>query len=152
MLTYRVMARLVEDAISRDAQRKQKEAPATQLTTVPHTIERTEWQPVKPATTIIQPVKRAAPDKLRWNVAAGVATVLVLVSWIAYGHPLARRRFVATEIECRRAGVTAKPSRTSNRTSKPQTAAVGTEDRRARVPCSSGSGYGRMKSTTLQRM
>lgn len=152
MLTYRVMARLVEDAISRDAQRKQKEAPATQLTTVPHTIERTEWQPVKPATTIIQPVKRAAPDKLRWNVAAGVATVLVLVSWIAYGH---RSPVDASSLQRSNAaeqGVTAKPSRTSNRTSKPQTAAVGTEDRRARVPCSSGSGYGRMKSTTLQRM
>lgn len=127
--TYRVMARLVEEAISCDAQRKQKEAPATQLTTVPHTIERTERQLVKPATTIIQPVKRAAPDKLRWNVAACVATVLVMVSWIAYDH---RSPVDASSLQRSNAAeqqVTATAGRAT--APKPQTSSVGTEDRKA---------------------
>ncbi len=130
--TYRVMARLVEEAIFRDAQPKQKEAPATQLSTVPHTIEPTEEQPVK-AATITQSVKRAAPVKLWWNVAAaGVVTVLVIGSWIAYDHrsvlpvnPSSLKRLNAAEQQ-----VPAKPSLASNRTSKPQIAG-GMEDRKA---------------------
>jgi hypothetical protein len=132
VLTYRVMARLVEEAISCDARRKHKEAPATQLTTVPHTIARPERHPVKTATTVIQPLKRAAPDKLRWNVAAaGVATVVVMVSWIAYDH---RSAVDASSLQRSNAAVqqvTANPSRASNRNPKPQAAAVVTEDRKA---------------------
>ena len=140
---YRVMAGLVEEAISRDARREQKEAPAKQLTTVPHTIERTEQQPVKPATTIIQPVTRAFPDSLRWNVAAaGVATVLAMVIWIAYPHQLTAPGGASSlhGLNAVEQQVSTKPSPASNRTSKPRTAARVMEDRKA-----AGSAFKRVR-------
>src|SRR5579864_62966 len=133
MRAYRVMAGLVEEAIFRDARREQKEAPAKQLTTVPPTIERTEQQPVKPA-TIIQPVKRAFPDTLRWNVAAaGAATVLAMVVWITYHHHLTSPVDASSlhTLNAAEQQVTAKPPRVSNRTPKPQPAAGVVEDRKA---------------------
>ena len=130
---YRVMAGLVEEAISRDARREQKEAPAKQFTTVPPTIERTERQQVKPATTIIQPVKRAFPHTLRWNVAvAGVATVLAMVVWITYHHHLTSP-VDASSLHTLNAAqqVSAKPSPASNRTSKLRNAEGVMKDRKA---------------------
>jgi hypothetical protein len=134
VLTYRVMARLVEDAMLRNARPDQKKAPATQLTTVPHAAEATGepglWQPVKAATTINQLVKRVALDKLRWDVAAAVVgTALVVVSWVAYDHraappPDASSLQRSNTVEQQ---VPAKLSPASNRTSTPRTAAGGTE-------------------------
>jgi hypothetical protein len=135
--TYRVMARLVEEAMFREARLDQKKSPATQLTTVPHAIEPTaeagSREPVNAATTITKPVKRVAQDKLRWNVAAaGVVALLVVVSWIAYDHRAASpvdgsapQRSNATEQH-----VPARPSPASSRISKPQTAAGGMEKRK----------------------
>jgi hypothetical protein len=135
--TYRVMARMVEEAMFCEARLDQEKSPATQLTTVPHAIEPTaeagSRQPVNAATTIAQPVKRVAPDKLRWNVAAaGVVALLVVVSWIAYDHRAASpvddsapRRSNAAEQH-----VPVKPSPASSRLSKPQTAAGGMENRK----------------------
>ncbi len=129
--TYRVMARLLEAAMFRDARLDQKKAPATQLTTVPHASEPTGEtgvrQPVKAATTITQPAKRVAWDRLRWNVAAAVVgTVLVMGSWVAYNHRGASpadtsllQRSDAAEQQV----PAAQLSPASNSTSKPQTAA-----------------------------
>jgi hypothetical protein len=134
VLTYRVMARLVEEAMFRDARPDQKKAPATQLTTVPHTTEPTEepglYQKVKAATAISQLVKRIPWDKLRWDAAAAVvSTALVIVGWVAYDRRTASppdasslQRSNAAEQQ-----VPAKLSPASDRTSKPQTAAGGTE-------------------------
>jgi hypothetical protein len=133
---YRVMARLVEEAMFRDARLDQKKAPATQLTTAPHATEpagQTGFcRPMKAATTITQPV-RVGWDKLRWNVAVVVGTALVMVSWMAYDHRAASptdasslQRSNAAEQQ-----VPAKLSPASNGTSKPQTAAGATEGMKA---------------------
>ena len=136
--TYQVMARLVEEAMSRDARLDQKKAPATQIATVLHATqpiaETGLRQPAKTTTTISQPVKRVAWDKLRWNVAAAVVSAaLVMVSWVAYDHRAvsppdasALQRSNTAEQQ-----VPAKLSPASNRTSKPQTAAGGREGMKA---------------------
>ena len=136
--TYRVMARLVEEAISRDARLDQKKAPATQLTTVPHATEPAGepglCQPVKDATAITQRVKRVSWDKLRWNAGAiVVSTMLVMVSWVAYDHRAASPAGASSPQRSNAAEqqVPAKLSPVSNRTSKPQTAAAGTEGMKA---------------------
>jgi hypothetical protein len=130
--TYRVMARLVEEAMFRDARLHQEKALEAQLTTVPHATQPTGQtgfcRPVKAATTITQPAKRVAWDKLRWNVAVVVGTMLVMVSWIAYDHPASPtdasslQRSNAAEQQA-----PAKLSRGSNGTSKPQAVAGATE-------------------------
>jgi hypothetical protein len=135
--TYRVMARLLEEAMFRDARLDQKKASATQLTTALHATESGKtglWQPVKAATTINQSVKRVARYKFRWNVAAAVfSTALVMISWVAYHHRSASpadasslQRSNAAEKQ-----VSPKLSPASDRASTPRTAAGGTEGMKA---------------------
>ncbi len=128
--TYRVMARLLEEAMFREARLDQQKASATQLTPVPHAIgparETRLRLPVKAATTITQLVKRV-PGHSWWSVAvASVGTVLVMVSWDAYNH---RTVAPADASSLQRPNVAekqvpAKLSQASNRSSKPQTAVV----------------------------
>jgi hypothetical protein len=135
--TYRMMARLVEEAMFRDTRLDQKKAPATQLTTVPHAAEPAGEtglrQRVKAATTITQPEKRVAWDRLRWNVAVVAGTVLAMVGWVAYDHHASSpadawslQRSNAAEQQ-----VPAKLSPANTRTSKPQTTAGATEGMKA---------------------
>jgi hypothetical protein len=136
--TYQVMARLVEEAMSRDARLDQKKAPATQIATVLHATQPTGEmglpQPVKAATTITQPVKRVAWDKLPWDVvAAVVCTVLVMISWAAYDHRAASHAD-ATALHRSNAPeqqLPAKLSPASNPTLNPQTAPGRTEGMKA---------------------
>ena len=139
--TYRVMARLVEEAMFRDAQPNRKKAPATQLTTVPHAAEPTGKpglrQPVKAATAITQLVRRVAGNQLRWNVAAAVvSTVLVMVSWVAYDHR-AGSPADASSLQRSNAAeqqVPVKVSPAGDHTSKLQTPAGATEGMKAGGP------------------
>jgi hypothetical protein len=134
VLTYRVMARLVEEAMFPDAPLDQKKAPATLLTTVPHATDPTGaaglCQPATAASPINQAVKRVPPVRLWWKVAAAsVVTVLVIVSSITYDHHPATP-VGASSLQRPKAAEQqepAKPSPAGNRTSKPQTAAGGTE-------------------------
>ena len=135
--TYRVMARLVEDAMLRNARPDQRKAPATQLTTVPHAVQPTGepglWQTVKAATAITQMVARVAWDKLRWDVAAAVvSTALVVVSWVAYDHRPAPPPD-ASSLQRSNAAEQQVPAKLSggNRISTPQTATGGTEGMKA---------------------
>jgi hypothetical protein len=137
--TYRVMARLVEEAMFQDTRLDHRKALATQLTTVPHATQPTRdtdlCQPVKAATTITQPVRRVAWDNFRWDaVAAVVCTVLVMVSWFAYDHRAASHGDAASlqRPNAAEQQLPAKPSSASNHTSEPRTAAVGTEGMKAR--------------------
>jgi hypothetical protein len=137
--TYRVMARLVEEAMFHDAHLDQKKAPAPQLTTVPHATQPTGdtgvRQPVEAATTITQPVRRVAWDKVRWDaVAAVVCTVLVMVSWFAYDHRATSHGGAASlqRPNAAEQQLPAKLSSASNHTSEPQTAVGGTEGMKAR--------------------
>jgi hypothetical protein len=109
MCAYRMMAGLVGEAMSRDAQLEQKKALAIRSATVPHAIRQIKSQiqsfpgddksvsaPArrdgvtavarKAASTTRQRLKRVPLHKLRWNEAVtAVATALVIATcWIAY--------------------------------------------------------------------
>jgi hypothetical protein len=147
VLTYRVMARLVEEAMFPEARLDQTKAVGTQLTALPHAMEPTA-SPVHKLhgndESAAPPVTRVASNKLRWNVAAaGFAAVLVIVSWIAYHHHHRSAAPVdASSLQRSNAAqpVSAKPSPASNRTSEPETSAGGTADRNA-----AGSGFKRVR-------
>ena len=136
VLTYRVMARLVEEAMFPDARPEQKKAAATQLTALSPVIE-----PVASAVhklqgndeSAAQPVSLFAPNKLRWNVAAaGFVAVLLIVGWIAYHHRSASPMDASSlhRSNAAQEQVSAKPSAESNRASEPETSAGGTADRK----------------------
>jgi hypothetical protein len=144
VLTYRVMARLVGEAMFPDARLEQKKAVAT--TALPHAIEPTA-SPVHKLPgndeSAAPPVKRVASNKLRWNVAAaGFAAVLVIVSGIVYHHHRSGAPVDASSLQRSNAAqpVSAKPSSASNRVSEPETLAGGTADRNA-----AGSGFKRVR-------
>lgn len=137
VLTYRVMARLVEDAMCPDARLEQKRAVATQFTALPYAVE--------PAASSVRglhsndesvssPVKRFAPNTLRWNVAAaGSVAVLVIAGWVAHHHRSASP-MNASSLQRSNAAQqqsSAKASLASNRTSNPETSAGGTVERKA---------------------
>ncbi len=134
---YRAMARLLEEAISRDIPPEQKKVPAEQLTTVSHSIEGTREPPVK-AATITHTLKQVAPDGLRWNVVAvGMVILLTILNWLAYDHHLGS---LMNSSLPQRSNVTtvqrapAEPSRAYKLTPKPQVSLQGTEHREAARP------------------
>jgi hypothetical protein len=136
--TYRVMARLVEEAMFREARLDQEKAPATQPTTVPDAAQPTGepglWQTVKAATAITRMATRVAWDNLRWNVAAAVVgTVLVMVSWVVYHHRAASPADASSLPRSNAAEqqVPAKLSSASNHASTPRTASGATESMKA---------------------
>ncbi len=139
VLTYRVMARLVEEAMFRAGQLGQKQALATQLTALPQTMGPAA-SPVDEShgndDSAIPPVKRVAPNKLRWNVAAaGSVAVLVMVGWLAHHHRSALPMNASSPQRSNAAQqqLSAKPTPASNPTSEPETSAtVTTESNAAR--------------------
>jgi len=146
VLTYRVMARMVEEAMFPAAQLEQKKAAATQLTAQPHAVEPTA-SPVQKLQgddeSVNPPVQRAAPGKLRWNVAAaGLVAVLVIVGWLVHHHRLA----IPTDASSLQPSnaiqeqVSLKPSSASDGTSSPEASADGSADRKA-----AGSGFKRVR-------
>lgn len=125
LLTYRVMARLIEEAMSAAArfqQKKleQKKAAAAQVSALPLVLE-----PI--ASPVFQlhgndglavpPEMRLALSNLRWNVAAAsLAALLLIVAGLAYHHRSASRMTAASSSKStpEQAQVTAKPSLASN--------------------------------------
>ena len=134
---YRAMARLLEEAISRDTPPEQKKVPAEQSITVSHSIDGTREPPVK-AATITHTLKQVPLSSLRWNVVAvGIVILLTILNWLAYDHhpgslmnsSLPPRSNVTT---VQRAP--AEPSRAYKLTPRPQFSLHGTEHRDAARP------------------
>lgn len=85
VLTYRIMARLVEEAMSANAQRPQKQTASakSQRAVQPSMLsaDKLDGESAPP------PIKFVLPNNLRWNVAAaGLAAVLVIAGGLAYHH------------------------------------------------------------------
>jgi hypothetical protein len=161
---YRLMAGLVGEAMSRDAQLDRKKALATRAATLPHAIAQIASQKRLPGDdkSMLEPthedgirqvcgaaaavagelpgVKRLSLHELRWNVTVtGVVTALVIAAcWIAYdGRPASP----AGTLSLQRSNVVQQPipavpakSARSNRASKAHTA-VG-EGEEAKSPSS----------------
>lgn len=151
VLTYRTMARLLEEAMSAHAQLEQKKleqkkaAAVAELKALPHAME--------PAASTIQklrgndelavpPEMRVALNKLRWNVAAAsLAAALVIAGGFAYRH----RSVSHTSASSQRSNAapeqsTAKPSQASDRTDNPEPLKPVTADVKA-----PGSGFKRVR-------
>lgn len=151
VLTYRIMARLVAEALCADAQlqRKkleQKKAAAAQLKASPQVME----PAISPVPTLhgddefaVPPEMRLALNNLRWNVAAaGLAAVLVITGWFAYRHRSASHTN-ASSLQRSNAvpdQAVAKPSLATNRADIPQIPAGVNTD--AKAP---GSGFRRVR-------
>ena len=137
VLTYRVMARLVEEAMFQDARLEQKKAVATQVTALPHTMEPTASPLHKlhaDNESVTPLVKRVVPSTLRWNVAAaGLVAVLVMVGWLASHHRSASPVGASSPQRSNAAPqqLSAKPLLASNPTSEPATSAGVTTESKA---------------------
>ena len=134
VLTYRVMARLVEEAMFPDARPEQKKAAATQLTALSPVIEPVA-SPVHKLQgndeSAAQPVRLFAPNKLRWNVAAaGLVAVLLIVGWIYHRSASPMDASSLHRSNAAQEQVSAKPSAESNRASEPETSAGGAAGRK----------------------
>ncbi len=138
VVTYRVMARLVEEAMFPDARLEQKKAPATQLAALPHAAQLAA-APVPKLQgnheSATPPAQRVTPNVLRWNVAAaGLVAVLVMVGWLASHHRSGSPGVNASSLQKSSAAEqqpSAKPSLASNATSDAETLAGGTANRKA---------------------
>lgn len=122
---YRVMARLIEEAMSADARLQQKKteqknAAAAQVTALPPVLE-----PVASPLfdlhgndgAAVPPDMRLALSHLRWNVAAAsLAALLLIVAGLAYHHRSASHMAAASSSDStpEQAQVAAKPSLASN--------------------------------------
>lgn len=131
VLTYRIMARLLEEAMSADAQRAPGKPAAAQLKSSPDIVEPiaipvNNWD----SGYATSPIKFVVPNNLRWNVAAaGLAAVLVIAG-LAYHHRLASIRDAASSPKSSAAQEQiANPSPASVPTSAPETSANPTDSR-----------------------
>ena len=90
VLTYRIMARLVEEAMAADAQHQQKQTASLKSRRVAQpsvlSVDRLDGESAPPPIKFVLP-NFALPNNLRWNVAAaGLAAVLVITGGLAYHH------------------------------------------------------------------
>ncbi|HZC24843.1 MAG TPA: hypothetical protein VE866_16005, partial [Candidatus Binatia bacterium] len=124
LLTYRIMARLIEDAMSVDvllhAKNLEQKKAAAQVTAFSPVLEPIA-SPVLPLHgndgSTVPPEMRLALSKLRWNVAAAsLAALLLMVAGLAYHHRLVSHANTASSSKStpEQAQVTAKPSLASN--------------------------------------
>ena len=156
VLTYRAMARLVEETMRADLLRErnkleqkkleEKKATAAQLEALPLIVQPAA-SPVDKLRgsddTAVAPEMRLALNNLRRNVAAaGLAAALVIAGWIAYRHRLASHTNASSAPRSTAAPeqAAAKPSLASNRADKPETSTAVTAD--AKTP---GSGFRRVR-------
>ena len=156
VLTYRAMARLVEETMRADllGERKkleqkkleQKKATAAQLEALPLIVQ-PAGSPVDRLRgadeTAVPPEMRLALNNLRRNVAAaGLAAALVIAGWIAYRHRLASHTNAASTQRSTAAPEQAagKPSLASNRADNPETSTSVTAGTKA-----PGSGFRRVR-------
>lgn len=126
LLTYRVMARLIEDAMAVDVRLQQKKleqkkaaAQVTAFSSVLEPIASPVLQLHGNDGSTVPPEMRLALSKLRWNVAAaGLAALLLIVAGLAYHHRLVSHTNTASSSKStpEQAQATAKPSLASNGT------------------------------------
>jgi hypothetical protein len=125
LLTYRIMARLIEEAMSADARFHQKEleqkkAAAAQVTAMPPLLESIAspvFQLEGNDSSAVPPEMRLALSNLRWNVAAAsLAALLLIVAGLAYHHRSASHMTAASSSKStpEQAQMTAKPSLAGN--------------------------------------
>ena len=141
VLTYRIMGRLVEEAMSADAQRSAKQTTvAAQGKSLPRATEPSASPANKLNGKLATPLmKFVLPDNLRWNVAtAGLAAVLV-VAGLAYHHRLTSLRDAASSSKSNAAQqqVSANPSQ--------ETVASNPESSNATDSKPPGSGFRRVR-------
>lgn len=131
VLTYRIMAGLVEEAMCADAQRAEKQPVVAQVKLAPRVMEASTFPADKLDDKFGTPQKKfVLPDSLRWNVAtAGLAAVLV-VAGLAYHHRLASLRNAASSSTSNAVQpVSANPSQTNVATSNSESPAGPTDSR-----------------------
>lgn len=101
LLTYRIMARLLEEVISADTEREQRKNTTAQLKPLPHAMK-PGMVPVDRLNSEAAdaPMKYFTPNNLRWNAAAaGLAAVLVIAGGLAYHHRSASHTNTASSLK-----------------------------------------------------
>lgn len=132
VLTYRIMARLLEQALSADARREQEEKAAAQLKPLLRVMEPNVF-PIDDLDggTATPSMKFIFPNNLRWNVAtAGLAAVLLIVAGLAYHHRSAAHTNTASaKSTAAQEQAAAKPSQASSTFSSPDIPAAATNSK-----------------------
>ena len=142
LLIYRIMARLVEEAMSAEAQRPAKQTVVAQVKSSPGVVEPTAFPVNQLGGRFATPLmKFVLSDNLRWNVAtAGLAAVLV-VAGLAYHHRLVSLRNAASSSKSNTSQeqVASDPSPANAPNSNPQSSSSVTD---TKPP---GSGFRRVR-------
>lgn len=132
VLTYRIMAGLVEEAMCADAQRAEKRTAVAQVKSSPRLLQPSAFPANKLGGKFATPLmKFVLSENFRWNVAtAGLAAVLV-VAGLAYHHRLASFRNAvssSTSIDAQQQ-VSSNPSQTNVATSNSESSAGATDSK-----------------------
>jgi len=142
LLIYRIMARLVEEAMSADTQRSAKQTVVAQVKSSPRVIDPSSLPANKLDGKFATPLmKFVLPDNLRWNVATAGLAALLLFAGLAYHHRLASLRDAASSSKSNDAQqqVSSNPSPTNVATSNSESSS-GASD--SKPP---GSGFRRVR-------
>src|SRR5579862_2279287 len=140
VLRYRIMARLLEETMSADAQREQKKNAPARLKSLPDATEPIAFPVDKLDGESAPPMNFVLPNNLRWNAAAaGLAAVLLIIAGFAYHHHSVSRANAASAAKSNAAQEHVAANRPLPNSPNSETSASGTASK------SPGSGFRRVR-------